>query len=197
VLVVFACPWRRLLLNRPTQLALVKGEGYGSCTRKLADKVKYDLIPGEASTALYTACSQCFILLAFAAFKVLSHVAVQIPWTASEQCPLLSCSCSPAGVEAMASLVGAITMEQMAYAVEDAAAAAAAVAGAGATAGEQAAGQQGGEGAQPEAEAGSGEAMQSEQTGAAPEAVPQLGDAGAAARGSAGQGQGAAAMEES
>jgi hypothetical protein len=46
------CMWPtcRLLLKRPTQLALVKGEGYGSCTRKLTDKVKHDLIPGKAIT---------------------------------------------------------------------------------------------------------------------------------------------------
>ncbi len=35
----------RLLLSRPTQLALVKGESYEQCTRKAATKVQYDLIP--------------------------------------------------------------------------------------------------------------------------------------------------------
>lgn len=37
----------RQLLARPTQLALVKGEGYESCTRKVTDKPKYDLVKGE------------------------------------------------------------------------------------------------------------------------------------------------------
>jgi len=39
-------PTFKQLLARPTKLALVKGEGYGSVTRQLSDKVQPDLIPG-------------------------------------------------------------------------------------------------------------------------------------------------------
>ncbi|GFR52139.1 hypothetical protein Agub_g14654, partial [Astrephomene gubernaculifera] len=49
-------PTFRQLLARPTQLALVKGESYGMCSRGLEDAVQYDLIPGvEAMSALVAA----------------------------------------------------------------------------------------------------------------------------------------------
>ncbi|KAL6757285.1 hypothetical protein V8C86DRAFT_1695364 [Haematococcus lacustris] len=48
-------PAFKQLLARPTQLALVKGEAYGACSRKLGDKVEFDLIPGvEAMADLVT-----------------------------------------------------------------------------------------------------------------------------------------------
>ncbi|GLI62109.1 hypothetical protein VaNZ11_004692 [Volvox africanus] len=49
-------PTFRQLLARPTQLALVKGESYGICSRGLENPVPYDLIPSiEAMSALVAA----------------------------------------------------------------------------------------------------------------------------------------------
>ncbi|KAG2495214.1 hypothetical protein HYH03_006820 [Edaphochlamys debaryana] len=155
-------PTFKQLLARPTQLALVKGESYGSCTRGLNEPCQHDLMPGvEAMSALVSAIWEEQYAAQYAAYQAQQAAA------------------EAAAAEEQAAADKAAAEEEAAEAAAAAAKAEAAKAeGAGAETGKEGVGAEGakeGEAKEAAVAEGGEEAKKAEEGGAG-----QAGDAGAA-----------------